>query len=176
MKNSQASCGFTLIELVIVISIIAVLAGMLMNRVLFYQEMAEKSAMQQVAGSLQSAMILQYGHRMASNMGSWVKEISTDNPMNWLVQKPKNYAGEFINVNTSALEPGNWAFNLATHELIYVPKHTEYFKPAKDGYKWIRYRTRIIYESTNGTKGAKVLAGATFSPVEPYQWEIRGGK
>lgn len=168
-----SSKGFTLIELVIVISIIGFLASMLMSRVLFYQEMAEKAAMQQVVGALQSAMVIQYGHGMVQGTGAWVNAINTENPMEWLSQKPINYAGEFKSVKPASIEPGNWAFDLHTHELVYVPKHTEYLAPSKDGAKFIRYRARLTYESRLRGKEAKALTGVIFSPVEPYQWMIR---
>lgn len=170
----RSSKGFTLVELLVVISLLSVLASMLFSRVLFYQEMAEKAAMQQVVGALQSALVLQYGHRMALGMGPDVNNISTENPMDWLAQKPINYAGEFNAIKPAAVKPGNWAFDLKTHELIYVPDHAEYFVPAKDGFKWVRYRTRLGYEAPPGHKGkgAQELTGVTFAPVEPYQWLI----
>ena len=58
-----ASCtkGFTLIELIIVIAIIFGAGGMFLVRIPYYQEQAEKTAMQQVDGALQSALVLQYG-------------------------------------------------------------------------------------------------------------------
>lgn len=173
MNSKKTDRGFTLIELVIVISLVGILASIFFSRVLYYQEMAEKAAMQQVVGTLQSAMVLQYGPRMAMGSGSWINNINTDNPMEWLSQKPGNYAGEFNALKPAAVEPGNWAFDLATHELIYVPKHTEYFVPAKDGAMWIRYRARLSYETKARDKNVRVLAGVIFSPVEPYQWMIR---
>lgn len=167
--------GFTLIELVIVISMVGILAGMLFSRVLIYQELAEKAAMQQVVSAVQTALVLQYGHRMAFNMDSEVNDISTENPMEWLAQKPINYAGEFNSIKPGAIEPGTWAFDLNSRELVYVPDHKEYFVPAKDGISWVRYRTRFVYDQPAGNKitGVTELAGVTFSPVVPYQWLIR---
>lgn len=171
----HSSKGFTLVEMLVVISIVGILASMLFSRVLIYQELAEKAAMQQVASALQSALVLQYGHRMALGMGSEINNISTENPLDWLAQKPINYAGAFHAIKPGAIEPGNWAFDLRSHELIYIPNHNEYFVPAQDGLKWVRYRTRFAYEAIPGHKGTglKVLAGVTFAPVEPYQWLIR---
>lgn len=174
MNMRKAGRGFTLIELVIVISIVASLAGILFSRVLFYQEMAEKAAMQQVVSALQSALILEYGHRMSSGMGAGSGSIAYENPMDWLAQKPANYAGEFDRVKPSEIEPGSWAFDRRARELVYVPDHDENFTPDKSGVKWIRYRTRLSYESSYRNSGAKVPAGVTFTAVEPYQWLIRG--
>jgi prepilin-type N-terminal cleavage/methylation domain-containing protein len=174
-STHQSSKGFTLIELVIVVSLVGIMASMLFSRVLFYQEMAEKAAMQQVISAVQSALVLQYGHHMALGMGSGINNISTENPMDWLMQKPLNYAGEFNAIKPGAIEPGNWAFDLNSHELIYVPDHAEYFIPAQDGVKWMRYRTRFAYENIPGNQDKKVkeLTGVTIAPVEHYQWLIR---
>src|SRR5450756_2966318 len=52
LRSPRSSKGFTLIELIIVITIIVVLMGLFLNRALFYMEQAEKTAMEQVAGSI----------------------------------------------------------------------------------------------------------------------------
>jgi prepilin-type N-terminal cleavage/methylation domain-containing protein len=173
--DPRSSRGFTLVELLVVVSLVAILASMLFSRVLFYQEMAEKAAMQQVVGALQGALVLQYGHRLTLGMDGELNNISAENPMNWLAQQPINYLGEFNAIKPDAIEPGNWAFERTTHELIYIPDHAEYFEPAKDGVKWIRFRTRFAYEAAPGNKSKRVkeLTGVTIAPVEPYQWLIR---
>ena len=167
--------GFTLVELLLVVSIVAVLAGALFKRVLFYQEMAEKAAMQQVEGALKSALILQYGHRMTLGMGSEINNITNENPIEWLAQKPSNYLGEFNSVNLATIEPGNWAYDKSLHELIYVPGRSEFFVPSKKSGKSIRFHTFFAYDFTPGYKGksGKQLSGVIFAPVEPYQWLIR---
>ncbi len=165
--------GFTLIELIIVICIVAVMSGIFLKRVVFYQEMAEKAAVQQVVGALQSALILQYGHRMASGLSGAEKSVVYENPMDWLMQKPGNYAGEFNQVNPAKMEPGTWAFDKSAKELIYYPDHTEHFKPSNNEVKWIRYKTRLLYEPNYRNKKVLELAGMIISPIEPFQWLIK---
>jgi prepilin-type N-terminal cleavage/methylation domain-containing protein len=169
------SRGFTLVELLVVICIIAILSGVLFKRVLFYQEMAEKAAMQQVVGALQSGLIIQFGHQMTLGSGSNVNIIN-ENPVEWLMQKPGNYAGEFNAIKPDIIAPGMWAFDNLSHELIYVPEHNEFLEPASDGNKWIRFKTKVIYDSIPGNNNRnRQLVGVTLLPVEPYKWLIKGG-
>ena len=175
-SGSQSSDpGFTLIELVIVIAIISVLAGILINKVWFYQEQAEKASMEQVAGALQSALILQYAHLMTQGQEAEVGNLVKENPTQWLMRVPPNYLGEFADLTPTAIAPGNWAFDLKSRELIYVPSRADYFTPGKDGIKWVRYHARLNYEQARGkrkNKAASQLSGLLFEPVEPYQWSI----
>ena len=176
MKGTAKQSGFTLIELLIVVSIVAFLASLLFSRVLFYQEMAEKAAMQQVVGALQSALVLQMGHRMAAGTGAELNNLVYENPMDWLAQKPGNYAGEFNRVPANMAVSGQWMFDKSSHELIYLPDHAEYLQPATDGNKWIRFHTRFVYGNSAGGKNMREFAGAIVSPVEPYRWLIREDK
>lgn len=177
---SRSSKGFTLIELVVVITIIVILTGALLTRIWFYQEQAEKAAMEQVAGALQSAMVLQFGHLLVHGREADAKNLLTENPIRWLMRAPPNYAGEFDGIRPAAIEPGNWAFDLQTRELIYVPDRSDYFVPGKDGLKWVRYRARLEYEQVPGaavprgaSKGDEEISGVLFEPVERYQWFVK---
>lgn len=168
--------GFTLIELIVVIIIIVVLAGTFLNRVPYYQELAEKAAMQQVEGAMQSALVLRYGTLMARGAAT-EKELSilaSDNPITWLQQKPPNYAGEYYDPTPGAVAPGNWMFDLKSRDLIYVVDHGDYFTPGKDGKKWIRFHTRLQYEPVLGggvqAEGKKELVGTLLLPTETYRW------
>lgn len=165
--------GFTLLELVIVIVIIVTLMGLFLNRALFYQEQAEKTAMEQVAGAIQSALIFQYGQIMTRGKPSDVVALADDNPMNWLQKKPGNYAGEFYDPTPLSVESGNWVFDLKSRDLIYVVRNANYFKPGKDGKKWIRFHVAIEHEvsrlpSLQDTQPE--LTGSLFEPVQPYSW------
>lgn len=164
--------GFTLIELIIVITIVVILAAVFLDRVWFYQEQAEKTAMVEVVGAIQSALVMQHGRLLTSGMESGVAVLAADNPMKWLSKQPHNYSGEFYDPTPRSVAPGNWVFDLKSRELIYVLDHTDYFIPGKDGNKWIRYRVNLMYDSTPGSSGKTSieLVGALFEPTEPYRW------
>lgn len=165
--------GFTLLELIIVIIIIVVLMGAFLNRALFYQEQAEKTAMEQVAGAIQSALILQYGQVMTRGKPSDVVALADDNPMNWLQKKPGNYVGEFYDPTPLSVESGSWIFDLKSRDLIYVVRNANYFKPGKDGKKWIRFHVAVEHEASRLPSLQDIqpeLTGLLFEPVKPYSW------
>ncbi len=168
-----SSKGFTLIELVVVITIIVVLMGMFLNRVLFYQEQAEKTAMEEVAGAIQSALTMQYGQILTRGKPSDVAALAQDNPMNWLQKKPRNYSGEFYDPTPLSVASGNWMFDLKSRDLIYVMRNANYFKPGRDGKKWIRFHVAVNYEKSrlpSLQNAPRELTGLLFEPVEPYSW------
>ena len=164
--------GFTLIELIVVITIVVILASMLLDRVQYYQEQAEKTAMQQVAGVLQSALTLQYGRMITRGMEADAPALVAENPMNWLAKIPGNYAGEYYDVTPRSVAPGNWVFDLKTRNLVYVVDNGDNFTLGKDGHKWVRYHVNLLYEAAPGMppNKTKELVGILFEPIEPYQW------
>ena len=171
--SPRSSRGFTLIELIVVIAIIVTLMGLFMNRVLFYQEQAEKTAMEQVAGAIQSALTLQYSQIMTRGKPSDVAALAKDNPMNWLQKNPRNYAGEYYDPTPLAVESGSWVFDLRSRDLIYVVRTASNFKPGKDGRKWIRFHVAVNYDPSrlpSLQNAPPELTGILFEPVEPYSW------
>ncbi|WP_435627496.1 type II secretion system protein [Candidatus Ferrigenium straubiae] len=172
-KATAGARGFTLLELIVVITIVAVLMGLFADRMLFYQEQAEKIAMEGVAASIQSALVMQYGQILTRGKPSDVAALAQDNPMNWLQKKPPNYAGEFYDTTPLSVESGNWVFDLRTRDLIYVVRNASYFRPGKDGRKWIRFHVVTSYETSRLPSlqaEAAELTGMLFEPVEPYLW------
>lgn len=168
----RSAKGFTLIELVIVTAIVVTLIAVSLNRLGNYQEQAEKAAMVEVAGTLQNALLMQFGRIVVRGQEAMIGTLESDNPMTWLARMPTNYVGEFSDLERETVPAGNWAFDLKSHELIYVPQRTDSFESGKDEKKWVRYRVRLLYDpllTASGSSG-KVLAGALFEPVVPYRW------
>ena len=169
--NPQSSKGFTLIELAIVVCIVGLLAAALLTRVWFYQDQAEKAAMEQVAGALQSSLTMKYARLLTRGKQSEIKTLVAENPMRWLAKTPPNYAGEYYDMSPRTVAPGNWAFDLKSRHLIYVVDRGDYFKPGKDGHKWVRFHVNLLYESAdNAGASSKELVGVLFEPTEPYRW------
>ena len=156
-----------------VITIVVIMMGLFLNRTLFYQEQAEKTAMEQVAGAIQSALTMQYGQIMTRGKPTDTAVLALDNPVNWLQKKPRNYVGEYYDLTPLSVESGKWAFDLKSRELVYVPRNTNYFKPGTDGKKWIRFHVAVNYEASRLPSLQNTpaeLTGILFEPVEPYSW------
>ena len=157
----------------VTITVIVVLMGLFLNRALYYMEQAEKTAMEQVAGSIQSALTMQYGQILTRGKSSDVAALARDNPMNWMQKRPRNYAGEFYDPTPQSAEPGNWVFDLKSRDLVYVIDKADHFKPGKDGKQWIRFHVVVHYESSrlpSLQNASPELTGIVFEPVEPYSW------
>jgi len=173
IQNRESCKGFTLIEFIVVIIIIVVLAGLFLTRIPLYQEQAEKAAMQQVEGALQSALVLRYGalQTRAAATEQNLSILATDNPMTWLQKLPPNYKGEYYDPSPRTVAPGSWMFDLKSRELIYVLNQSDNFTPGRDGSKWIRFRVHLGYELMLGRPEAgKELVTTLLEPTEPYHW------
>ncbi len=166
----RRSKGFSLIELIIVIAVISVLISIILDRVWYYQEMAEKTAMEEIAGSIQSALTMQHGKQYVRGKQDRISSLATDNPVKLLQKPPRNYSGEFYDPSPRAVAPGNWMFDLKLRELIYVVDRSGHFVPGKDGNKWIRFNVKIQYEQASRGEDGKELVGIVFEPKEPIGW------
>lgn len=164
--------GFTLFELIVVVCIVALLAGILFNRLRLYEEAAEKAAMQQTAVAIKSALQMLVASYMISGRDNEIEKLRNENPVTWLQEKPADYAGEFYADAYARVRPGSWYFDLTRREFIYVVNLGDKFKPGPDGRKWVRYRVRIEYEELPERDGAprKFLNAVSFAPVQPFAW------
>ena len=172
IHKSKLSKGFTLLELIIVICISVILIATFLNRVLFYQEQAEKWTMIEVVNATQSALHMQELTLLIKGEDLKIAELAKENPINWLDPEPNNYVGEFFDPAPDAVGSGNWAFDLKTHELIYIPEHTGHLSFEGKEKKWIRFRIKFgqVGAPEASEKGGQ--AGISFGPVEPYHWGI----
>jgi prepilin-type N-terminal cleavage/methylation domain-containing protein len=170
-KRALNRRGFTLLELAVVVSIIGVLAAVLLNRAPFYQEQAEKVAMEQMLGTLRSAMHIQTAALFAKGRGEDIPNLLKQNPMNWLMEKPANYKGEYFAPSPQDIEPGNWYFDLQSGELIYSVYNNEHFRMENSERSEVHFRARLVTSiQENGKAADNAIEGTAFEPVVPYRW------
>lgn len=172
-KRLTAESGFALIELSVAIIIMVVLVTVFLDRIRFYQEQAEKTAMTQVARVIQSALIMQYGEILLRGKPGDLVALSRDNPMNWLQKKPHNYSGEFFDPSLAEVKQGNWLFDLKSRELIYVVNNHEYFNSTQNGARWIRFHVALNDQLAHRSSlqlSPTDITGISFEPVQAYSW------
>lgn len=170
------SRGFTLFELILAIIVVALAAGVLFGRVLFYQEMAEKTAMEQTVGGLRSALTIQLSGLMARGRMEEIPKLESVNPMVLLTRLPENYVGEYYGT-PSDVSAGNWYFDLKSRELVYLVRHGMHFQSAEKGGKTMRYRISLVYndwlQTAGGMQAGKEPGGITLQEVQPYTWAVK---
>lgn len=163
--------GFTLVELVVVTSVVALTAGILLDRILYYQEMAEKVSMQQTVRALRVSLQLQVANLIVQNRVDELPTLANQNPMKWLAQAPDNYAGEFVSIGKGSVVPGQWYFNTEGKSLIYLVHNGTNFRSESVDPKQVIYQARVIRsEAEQGVDGAGAVEGVVLEQVNAYEW------
>ena len=155
--------GFSLLELVVVICVIAILAGALFSRLGLYQERAEIAAMDNVVGALRSGLTMKAGQLIVSGRTAEMSKLLTINPMDLLAQKPANYAGEYFLPQKAKIPPGNWYFDKKRFLLVYITRTGATFHASKS--KQFTYRIELI-RSMDDAKGPKPAETSSSMTIE----------
>jgi prepilin-type N-terminal cleavage/methylation domain-containing protein len=173
-KNRNRSCpsprlqgrgGFTLIELTVVIVVISLLFLAAAERFLYWEERAEKAAMESVLAAVKMGLQIRAAELMMSNRPSAVAALQIENPMRWLDQPPSNYAGDM----DVAAKPAYWYYDAKDHELVYSPKSNSYLETGQSASKELRFRVTVLREA-NAADGGGMLVRVSVLPVREYKW------
>lgn len=167
----SAEPGFTLIELIIVICIIGLCAALLLDRLRYYQEAAEKAAMEQTVGALKSALQLRAAEMLLKGQERNIESLTRANPVDWLMEPPRGYRGEF-RAPEPTVPPGSWYFDATRGEIVYVPDLDVHLKPGPDGSKRLRFRVQLEFQPVDpdSKRERGALASTRVRPVRPYSW------
>ncbi len=158
--------GFSLLELVIALLLVAVLIGVFLDRTLYYRELAEKSAMEQVALDLRSSVNLRVAELVLESRFADLGPLAAQNPMDLLQRKPQNYRGVLTGANTQAVVTGNWYFDNTSQEVVYYVDSGRYFAPDEEGRMRAAWRVKLV----QGVGGAAAPQWARLELVQPYRW------
>lgn len=168
MKHAR---GFTLIELVIVICVVALLFGIALDRLLRYQELGERSALQQNVAAINSALTLRFAAYVVMGTPQRIAEEVGRNPVNLLARPPENYLGELAAADPKALSRPCWYFDTPAGDLVYLPSRRRYWSGASAAPDSIRFRVGMTAGDT--TPGEpRVLPQPFVAANPPFKWEI----
>jgi prepilin-type N-terminal cleavage/methylation domain-containing protein len=178
-RPAQRSTGFSLLELVIVIVLIGVLMAVAIDRLLVMKAQAESRAMEQVVGSIRSAITIRIVSLLVRGRAGDVADLAGSNPLVTLAETPQNYLGELFGPDPATLAPGSWYFDTRDRVLVYLVESADYFDSGLGVPARARFAILPVFEDLNGNgrfdRDSDTLRGMRLAPVEPYTWNVRFG-
>ncbi len=167
--------GFTLLELLVVVCIVAVMAGLLVNRLQHYQRLAEKAALEQTVGILRSALHLRFAALIAKDRAGDAQYFIGQNPMNWLAERPANYAGEYFDQMPDEDVAGHWYFDLKERNLVYFVRNHAGTRGEDGPLPQLRFKTKLVlaagdFPITGKQIDGKEIEGVVLEQIVPYAW------
>lgn len=123
----QRQRGASLLEFGVCAVVLAILAGLLLERVLRYRAEAEREGVLLQVENMRSAL---YSRVLAAKVGDTdgLRALVGSNPVSLLRHAPVGYAGEIDNADSADLAPGNWYFDRKQQKLVYVFTRNKSFR------------------------------------------------
>lgn len=167
----RRATGFTLFELVVVVIVVAIMLAIVLDRMLFYVEMAEKVAMQQTVGSIRSSLHLQTASLIAKNRANELPNFAQQNPMDWLAEKPANYVGEIDDSSRKNVASGSWFFDVKAKNLVYLVHNGKHFRSGNVEPNQVMFRVKLLLGKADPTRPDEVFVeGVVLEQVNAYSW------
>ena len=175
-SGARSQRGLSTLELIVSVSIVLVFAGVLLERMLFYQEAAEKARMELQVTGLKVALQVRIGTRIAEHQPVDYLVVARENPVRWLDAPMAGYRGEPGPEEAKLLQGGSWYFDRQALELVYLP-HLAWHLDADArldadamGRKRVRFRVQVLRAEAGARKNDLATIGLRLVPVEGYRW------
>jgi type II secretory pathway pseudopilin PulG len=160
--------GFTLFELVVAIMIATALGTVFLERLRFYQEIAEKASMEATLRQIKTGLQIRLAELIIANRQGEAVQLEIEDPTRWLDTPPSNYAGLY----REKPGPGAWYFDARQKQLVYVANVGDRLKlDGATGSKEIRFRARLLKDRVPVAGGTiESVTGVTLTPIHRYRW------
>ena len=162
--------GFSTVELTVAVAIVLLFAGVLLERLLFYQEAAEKARMELEITALKLALQVQVGTRIAEHRPVDYPVLAQENPVRWLDAPMAGYRGEPGPEEAKLMTGGSWYFDRTSLELVYVPRLHRHLRADGGGGEDVRFRIELMRAQAGARKDDLATAGLRLVPVTAYSW------
>ena len=139
--------GFTLFEAAAAAVVAAILGGVLLTRLVFYQEQAELAAVTLTINAMRAGMNLRVAQLHARNLEAALPALANENPVNWLARPPPNYAGEYFAPLAGDVAAGKWYFDRSDKKMVYVLQVGKTFDDPHT--KLLKYKVNLPVSASN---------------------------
>jgi len=165
------SRGFTLIELVTVVCVVMLLFAVALDRLLRYQEMGERAALEQNLAAMNSALVLKFAAYVAMGRPQDIANEVGQNPITLLSRPPENYLGDLYAPDIGTLPRATWYFDRAPRELVYLPHRSRYLTSRVGPPDTLRFRI-VLTEVEQRPNAPRELPQPFVGPTQPFKWLI----
>jgi hypothetical protein len=164
-----AARGYGVLEFLVVVVLIGGLMLAFLDRIDFYRESVEKTAMEQLAREMGWALRIRAAELMLANRNDEIGKLQGANPVEALDMNIVNYAGAGRSAEEPVVPPGRWFFNRDSREMVYFPALTSNFVKPASGRARVAWRVAIVNQASQ--QGSKPRPQwVRFELVQPYQW------
>jgi len=163
-------CGASFVEFAVSIALMGIVVGVLLERALYYQEYAEKIAMESTAENIRTGLRYKVADLMLANRAPEIPSLADENPMNWLGERPPNYLGELESAPADEAK-GKWHFDKRNRELVYTVNNRRHFSPSL--YRDFSVRYRVMRVSAGAVTDSSPKSAGTWVSmvlVAEYGW------
>jgi general secretion pathway protein G len=165
-RTHPAQAGSSLVEFAVCIALFGVFVAVFLERGLYYQEQAEKTAMEMTVENMRTSLRYRIADLMLASRMSEIPTLADENPMGWLAEKPANYLGE-LDMPPGDQAKGNWYYDKKRRELVYLVNNRRHFVPSTYRDFTVRYRLMPILPE-KGAVERQVWIGLV--SVSDYSW------
>ena len=156
--------GFSLLEMVIAITLVVLLYVTMLEKLLPLRGDAEAAAVATTVGTIRSALGLEVAARLVDGDLASIEGLKDRNPMTLLAEIPDNYLGEVAGVDPANLPSGHWYYDSAAHQLVYLVRHRDYFRTELPGVPRMVFRIEVVYNERGE------IAGIRLDRVNAFIW------
>jgi hypothetical protein len=156
-----------LLQSALYVAIAAVLAAVLLERLLTYAEAAEKAAMEVTVSQLQTALYARVAFLALRGEYDRLDALPRQSPFLVTRAAATNYLGEFDGEPPGPTEAGKWYFDRLSKQLVYRPNLSRHFEAldAAQAVPELRFRVEV-------QKASKyAYSGVALRPAAAYRWE-----
>jgi len=167
----RCSKGFTIIELIVVIAVVALLTTVALPKFYSLTLRAEALGVQGMIGNVRSGLSLQMARGLynGDDFAAWAHDGSRALfPMHdLLLDRPQNYLGVLEKSN----QRGSWYDDKNSYELVYVLRNDEIVTGIAGVPKKVRWHIVVVYDDRPvETLHATSVLGLVLQPSTSHKW------